>query len=439
MANMWDNSNAILQNRSGEMLGQGIQGGANAFMQGMLQYQANKQMAALATAKFDGALQGSPDILKVLQSPNAPKEVTSAFKKLSSGGAVGLKDAAVLSTFAESFTQAQQQRQQMEQNRFLMQQQQIMAAEQQRQRQFGQTLDQYNAGVGQGVLKPQVQDNPFFKQAAQIRGATGQTPSASDMMQMASQRPSAQPLVFGSMEELQKRYPSDQFDYNITPSPDGRVIIPDGKISPRAPVQSKNTPMLAGNEIVTVGPEGTVVNRTPVAPAGYERNPDGSVKPIAGSEAAREAAKAVAAEKTKALADVERANVVLNSLKEVLPKVGASTAGVGSVLAALPGTDAKDLAAKLDTIKANIGFQQLAQMRAASPTGGALGQIAVKELDFLQASLGNLDTSQSPAQLRKTIKDIQGSIERWKSIVEGNEPAEEAAATSVDDLLKKYQ
>jgi hypothetical protein len=438
MANMWDNSNSLLQNRSGEMLAQGIQGGQNAFMQGMLQYQANKQMSALATAKFEGALQANPDILQVLQSPGAPKDVASAFKKLQSGGAVGMKEAAILGAFAESFTSQKQKAQELQANRFILQQQQAQAEERQRLLQFGRKLDQYNSGVGHGVLKPQVQDNPFFKTAARVRAATGQTPTAGDMMQYGMQRGGAQPLVFGSMDELQKRYPSDQFDYNITPSPDGSVVIPDGKISPRAPMQPRNTPMLAGNEIVTVGPDGQVVNRTPVAPAGYERNPDGSVKPIAGSEAAREAAKAIAAEKAKVLGDVERANVVLNSLKEVLPKVSGATAGVGSVLAMLPGTEAKDLAARLDTIKANIGFQQLAQMRAASPTGGALGQIAVKELDFLQASLGNLDTSQSPAQLRKTIKDIQGSIKRWKSIVEGEEVVEAEVAT-VEDILKKYE
>ena len=51
----------------------------------------------------------------------------------------------------------------------------------------------------------------------------------------------------------------------------------------------------------------------------------------------------------------------------------------------VPGTEAQATAAKLDTIKANIGFDKLQKMRDASPTGGALGQVSERELGFLQS------------------------------------------------------
>lgn len=71
------------------------------------------------------------------------------------------------------------------------------------------------------------------------------------------------------------------------------------------------------------------------------------------------------------------------------------------------GTKAFDLQKILDTVKANIGFDALAQMRRESPKGGALGNVAVKEIEFLQATLGNLDLRQSQGQVQAQIRKIQ--------------------------------
>jgi hypothetical protein len=69
-------------------------------------------------------------------------------------------------------------------------------------------------------------------------------------------------------------------------------------------------------------------------------------------------------------------------------------------------------------VQANIGFQELAAMRAASPTGGALGQVAVRELEFLQASLGSLDSAQSPDELKKNLKQVKVHFNNWKKVME---------------------
>jgi hypothetical protein len=73
------------------------------------------------------------------------------------------------------------------------------------------------------------------------------------------------------------------------------------------------------------------------------------------------------------------------------------------VLARIPGTAAADAARLLDSVRANVGFAQLNQMRSESPTGGALGNVTERELAFLQAVLGSLDQTQSPAQFRDNI------------------------------------
>ena len=75
----------------------------------------------------------------------------------------------------------------------------------------------------------------------------------------------------------------------------------------------------------------------------------------------------------------------------------------GKILSNIPGSDAYDFNARIETIKANIGFDKLQAMRDASPTGGALGQVSEMELRQLNASMGNLDIGQSPEQLRKNL------------------------------------
>lgn len=78
----------------------------------------------------------------------------------------------------------------------------------------------------------------------------------------------------------------------------------------------------------------------------------------------------------------------------------------------LPGTSTKDLAALVDTIKANIGFAELQALRDASPTGGALGQVTERELAFLQSVLGSLDVTQGTPQLLENLQKIQQSYQR---------------------------
>lgn len=83
------------------------------------------------------------------------------------------------------------------------------------------------------------------------------------------------------------------------------------------------------------------------------------------------------------------------------------TAGAGSMLSGVPGSKAKDLQAALETIKANIGFDELQTMRDNSPTGGALGQVAVQELEALRSTLASLDQAQSPEALTTALRKVQ--------------------------------
>lgn len=91
----------------------------------------------------------------------------------------------------------------------------------------------------------------------------------------------------------------------------------------------------------------------------------------------------------------------------------SATGLTGQVLRNIGGTDAFKLEQTINPIKANLGFDELAKMRAASPTGGALGQVAVKELEFLQSAVASLDTAQDAEQLKQNLQAVKTHYNNW--------------------------
>lgn len=133
-------------------------------------------------------------------------------------------------------------------------------------------------------------------------------------------------------------------------------------------------------------------------------------EPIPGSEAAVDAGRAGDAAKMASAAYQRKFELVDGKLSDAIAMLkdkGRWVAGYGAKLSALPESSARDFQSTLNTIKANLGFEELQAMRDASPTGGALGQVSEREIAFLQAMQGNLDASQSPEQLAKVLTEIQ--------------------------------
>jgi hypothetical protein len=156
-------------------------------------------------------------------------------------------------------------------------------------------------------------------------------------------------------------------------------------------------------------------------PQGYEPDPaqPGSLRPIPGGPADIKAGEAGAKADLQVRRGLDRANTIISKVDEALGQTGMFTTGWrGSVLGKIPGTPAFDLDRTISTIKANLGFEQLEEMRAASPTGGALGSIAVRELEFLQAARAALDKEQSRDQLERNLASVKTHYTNWKSAVE---------------------
>ena len=163
---------------------------------------------------------------------------------------------------------------------------------------------------------------------------------------------------------------------------------------------------------------------------GYRWKPDGTVEAIPGGKADMEAQENKRKGQLSVQSARDKAKIVSGKVDEALGQTGfMSTGYIGKKLSELPGSNAYDLNRTLETVKANIGFQELANMRAASPTGGALGSIAVRELDFLQAAIASLDQGQSTAQLKKNLEAVKTHFNNWKQVMEqvnggGAAPAE---------------
>lgn len=129
-------------------------------------------------------------------------------------------------------------------------------------------------------------------------------------------------------------------------------------------------------------------------------------------------AEAAKAEESRLEGSIKAADNAIETARKAYMDVGQLSAGfIGGVTKWIPGTPALNLDQALEPIRAITSFEQLNRMKEASRTGGALGQIAVRELELLSASVASLDTSQGPAQLRENLRKVVQHFSAWKEKV----------------------
>ncbi len=87
------------------------------------------------------------------------------------------------------------------------------------------------------------------------------------------------------------------------------------------------------------------------------------------------------------------------------PGLGGIT-GLRGLLPNIPGGDAANAQAKLQTLKSQVGFSVLQAMREASKTGGALGNVSDAEGARLENNLAALDRAQSLDEFQKALNQI---------------------------------
>lgn len=159
---------------------------------------------------------------------------------------------------------------------------------------------------------------------------------------------------------------------------------------------------------ITVKNEGNI-------PPGYEVERDDQgrpirLRPIPGSPAAIEAQEKADKLKTAQQQREVSSDVVTQDIGRAINIVEKSpfttTGQVGELLSRWKGSEADNLRSLIQTLEANVSFDKLQAMRAASPTGGALGNVSNQENAMLASTLGALKASQGKDQLVFNLKRL---------------------------------
>jgi hypothetical protein len=131
-------------------------------------------------------------------------------------------------------------------------------------------------------------------------------------------------------------------------------------------------------------------------------------------ERVKKEARAADAEKSKTRSATESAMSTYDAILNAEKKVGFWGTGLtGQVLSNIGGTDARNLDKALEPIRANLAFDRLQRMRNESVTGGALGQVAVREIELLMDSMSSLDQAQGEGELKYSLDKVKNHYTKY--------------------------
>lgn len=134
-------------------------------------------------------------------------------------------------------------------------------------------------------------------------------------------------------------------------------------------------------------------------------------------------------------ANVNKMRGLQKALRDVVPFINNTTVGTAGWLASfIKGSPANVLRDTIeDYIGGRIAFDTLQDMRVNSPTGGALGQVAVQELELLKKSAGNLSPNQGPEALRRGVLEV---LRHYDDYIRAAEQQKNVRLRLKSDVLK---
>lgn len=274
--------------------------------------------------------------------------------------------------------------------------------------------------------------------AAAPQGATtGQmSPELVQALLSAAQNPHLGPgqqQIVGSLLNRALTPPPAPEEFTLSPGEvrfqGGRQIaaVPDAPPNPTSAIQNyqfaqsqgfpgtfeefQTAQRRAGATNVTVGG-----GRFGAIPQGYQLFEDpqtgaARLELIPGGPAATEATQAEEQTRNRQRQQAISADIVVQDINRALNLVETANIPVTGILGAgaslVPGTAAADVRNLMDTVRANAGFDKLQQLRANSPTGGALGPVSDTENRLLQAAIGSLEQSQTQEQFTRNLRRVR--------------------------------
>lgn len=115
------------------------------------------------------------------------------------------------------------------------------------------------------------------------------------------------------------------------------------------------------------------------------------------------------------LARLGDAGIIINKVNDALSSMPKGSTGLpGQLTAWIKSSPAGSLNSIYKTIQAKVGFDELQAMRDASPTGGALGQVSERELEFLSSSIANLDVGLSKEVQAENLGEILDYFQKYQ-------------------------
>jgi hypothetical protein len=118
----------------------------------------------------------------------------------------------------------------------------------------------------------------------------------------------------------------------------------------------------------------------------------------------------------------EDAQIAVDTVTEANKLVSNWSTGYGSLLSALPMSDARKLQGKLDTIKSNLAAAMIEDLKSQSRTGATgLGALNREELKVLQTSKASLDAGMGADELKKSLQVIDKYFRRRAGIAQVQE------------------
>lgn len=143
------------------------------------------------------------------------------------------------------------------------------------------------------------------------------------------------------------------------------------------------------------------------APPGYRLKPDGTMEAIPGGPADLKMQGALNQDTQALTGSISSFDRLGTAANQVLNHPGlAGITGIRGKIPNVPGSAAADAEALLATLKSQVGFGVLQDMRNNSKTGGALGSVSDAEGKRLEANLAALDKAQSLEQFKQSLKAI---------------------------------
>jgi len=232
-------------------------------------------------------------------------------------------------------------------------------------------------------LRREAATNPSAAQALRYAEATGDVSGA---LKMATAQPERTALMQNYEYALSQ---------NMTPE------------EARAWVSNATNITMPGDQL-KIMPDGSVAVLDPTVEGGVRFVAPPGSKAAAEAQAAEERAQTVQSQGEAKESIISRDVKLLVDMIDQGGLFDLPEAGIrGNLLANLGiNQEAVTFRNALNTIKANVAWDRLQQMRDASKTGGALGNVSEMELNLLMSSYGSLEQSNDPKVLRQNLVDI---------------------------------